>query len=136
MNPRARRDNLLLETIGDEMIIYDRQRKLAHNLNRTAALVWRSCDGLHSVPEIASLLREQVDPVADDDLVMVAIDRLGRSQLLEDHIDRTPEEARKSRREVVRKVGKVGVLTLILPAVTTLLTPTPAQAASGGCGSS
>ena len=32
--------------IGDELLVYDKTRDTAHSLNRTAATVWQSCDGL------------------------------------------------------------------------------------------
>jgi hypothetical protein len=136
MNPKARKDDLLMEEVADELVVYDQQRQLAHTLNRTAALVWRRCDGQRSIADLAELLRADLDPVADEDLVLVAIDRLEAAHLLEGPFERTADQARTSRRQAVRKLGRVGVLTLLLPAVTTLVTPTPAQAGGGcGCGS-
>ncbi len=135
MHPKARQDDLLMEEVADELVVYDQQRKLAHSLNRTAALVWRHCDGQRSISDLTALLRAELDPIADEDLVLVAIDRLEGIHLLEESSGRTADQARTSRRQVVRKVGRVGVLTLLLPVVTTLLAPTPAQAQSGGsCG--
>jgi len=141
MNPKARQDDLLIEEVADELVVYDRQRSRAHSLNRTAALVWRHCDGQRSIADLAALLRAELDPVADEDLVLVAIDRLEAIHLLEEPFGRTADQARTSRRQVVRKVGRVGVLTLLLPVVTTLVAPTPAQAwgcgsGGGSCGSS
>jgi hypothetical protein len=136
MNPKARHDDLLVEEIADELVVYDERRKLAHSLNRTASLVWRHCDGRRSIADLAALLRTELNPIADEDLVLVAIDRLEGIDLLEESSGRTADQARTSRRQVVRKVGRVGVLTLLVPVVTTLVAPTPAQAQSGGCGSS
>ena len=138
MNPKARQDELITEEVGDELVVYDQRRKLAHSLNRTAALVWRHCDGQTSIAALAALLRSELDPVADEDLVLVAIDRLEAIHLLEGASGRTGEQARASRRQVVRKVGRIGVVSLLLPVITTLVAPTPAQAASAGqgCGSS
>ena len=93
MNPKARQDDLLMEEVADELVVYDQQRKLAHSLNRTAALVWRHCDGQRSITDLAKLLRAELDPVADEDLVLVAIDRLEASHLLEE-----PFGARQTRR--------------------------------------
>ncbi len=136
MKPKARHDELVVEEVADELVVYDQRRKVAHTLNRAAALVWRRCDGETSIADLADLLRSELDPIADEDLVLVALDRLEASHLLEEPIGRTLDEARASRRQVVRKVGRVGVLTLLLPAIVTLVAPTPAKAASGGpaCG--
>jgi len=136
MNPKARQDDLLMEEVADELVLYDQQRKLAHSLNRTAALVWRHCDRQRSIADLAELLRAELDPVADEDLVLVAIDRLEAAHLLEEPFERTADQARTSRRQAVRKLGRVGVVTLLLPVVTTLVAPTPTQAGGGcGCGS-
>ena len=138
MNPEARRDGLLTEQVADELVVYDQERNLVHRLNRSSALVWRRCDGTRSIPDIAAAMREELGPVADEDLVWVALDGLGAANLLREPIRRrTAVDSRQSRRQVVRKVGRIGVLATLLPVVTTLAVPTPAQAQSGGgCGSS
>lgn len=138
MNPRARQDDLLTEEAADELVVYDLRRKVAHSLNRSAALVWRNCDGRRSIADLAALLRAELDSIADEDLVLVAIDQLQALDLLEEPAGRTGDQARSTRRQVVRKVGRVGVLSLLLPTIVTLAAPTPAQAASAGplCGSS
>jgi len=43
--PQARSEDLVIQDIGDEVLVYDLTRHKAHCLNRTAALVWRKCDG-------------------------------------------------------------------------------------------
>jgi Coenzyme PQQ synthesis protein D (PqqD) len=130
MIPRARKDGLMVQEVGDELLVYDEERKHAHRLNRTAALVWRACDGTRTVAEIAASLREGLNPVADEDLVWLALDQLDAFHLLEEPIKRPPEQVRISRRRVVRRLGLTGVLSLLLPAIITLALPTPAMADS------
>jgi hypothetical protein len=43
--PLARSAGLLVEPIGDELLVFDSERKVAHSLNDVAARVWRACDG-------------------------------------------------------------------------------------------
>ena len=38
--PRARQDELVVEELQDETLVYDLKRHKARCLNRTAALVW------------------------------------------------------------------------------------------------
>ena len=38
--PRARQDELVVEELQDETLVYDLERHKARCLNRTAALVW------------------------------------------------------------------------------------------------
>ena len=135
MKPRAKRNGLLSEQLDDELIVYDPDQGRGHCLNRTAALVWRRANGEHTVAELAAILHQELDPVADENLVWHALDRLNAAHLLEEPRPRSTEEIRASRREFVRKVGLVGVVSLLLPMVTSVAAPAPAQALVGGGGS-
>jgi hypothetical protein len=130
MTPRARQDGLLSETVENELVVYDIERHKAHRLNRTAALVWRHANGERSVADMAALLQQELGPVADEDLVWCTLDRLSAAHLMAEPGRRPVETARASRRQFVRKVGLVGTLTLLLPAVTSIVAPTPAEAQS------
>jgi hypothetical protein len=130
MSPKARRDELLIQEVGDELVVYDEQRHQAHSLNRTAALVWRLCDGQTTVEELTSLLQYKFGLQADEELVWLTLNRLERANLLLGRPTRPTEAARITRRQVVRKVGFVGSLSFLLPIVSTLIVPTPAMAAS------
>jgi hypothetical protein len=138
MIPKARQQGLLVQEVGDELAVYDQERHRAHRLNQTATVVWRHCDGMRSVNDLAAVLQKELNPVADHELVLLTLDQLNTAHLLETALARSVEETRLSRRAVVRKVGLVGVLSLLLPAVTTIVVPTPAQAQSSpqNCGSS
>ena len=82
MRPDARREEILLEELGDELVIYDLQRHRVHQLNRTAALVWRCCDGHKTVAQLRKILQKEVSPAANDAIVYSALDRLGKAHLL------------------------------------------------------
>lgn len=56
-NPKARRD-LVLQEVGEEGLLHDREGELVHILNLTALMTWRLCDGNRSVDQIAAALRE------------------------------------------------------------------------------
>ena len=43
--PAARTSGLVVRELAEETLVYDEERHRAHCLNRTAALVWRHCDG-------------------------------------------------------------------------------------------
>src|SRR5262249_46513720 len=60
----ARKNNLLSETVGEELVLVDQTTNRAHRMNRTAALVWQRCDGQHSVEEIAGALAHEM-PLGD-----------------------------------------------------------------------
>jgi hypothetical protein len=131
MRPHARKDHLLVREVGDELVVYDRERHHAHRLNRTAALVWRHCDGQRTVAEIARLLQYELNHAVDEKLVWLSLLRLDRAHLLRERVTGPQKLTGQSRRQVVRKLGLVGALSFLLPVVTTLAAPTPALAQSG-----
>jgi hypothetical protein len=122
----ASNDGLLVRELGGELVVYDLERHEAHCLNRTAAFVFKQCDGRTSVSEIASRLRAEFEVPADEDLVWQALDQLDGARLLR-HKPAPPSGRGFSRRDAVRHVG-LGVAVL-LPAVASILVPTPAEAA-------
>jgi hypothetical protein len=110
----------------DELLVYDLERHRAHCLNPAASVVFRSCDGKRTVEELARLLKRELGEPAEPDCVWLALDLLGRAQLLRERVDRPPASGRLSRRELVRRVG----IAVLVPAITSVLAPTPAQAAA------
>lgn len=135
LHPRARENGLVVEEADDELLVYDQQHDLAHRLNRTSAVIFRHCDGTRSVEDLVAIVSEQVDEVADEDLVLIALDNLAEAGLLEEHTARDPEETRLSRRRFIRRVGVVGSAALVLPVVHSIVAPTAAQAQSSAASS-
>ena len=125
IRPQARKKRLVIETLADETLVFDQDRNKAHCLDRNLALIWKYCDGKRSIPEIASKLRSRDDIPADEDVVRVAVHRLGKVHLLEDAVKIPERVSNRSRREWLRKVALVGGLS-----VASLLVPTAAQAQS------
>jgi hypothetical protein len=125
--PRGRQDGLVVERVGDELLIYDLERDKAHCLNETAALVFEHCDGRHTVGELAARLSGENGDVAED-LVRRALLRLADEQLLEEPV--SPPGGREwSRRQIVKRAAVAGAAAgLALPAVKSIVAPTPAQA--------
>jgi hypothetical protein len=126
MKPRARRSGLLLRELPDELLVYDLERHHAHCLNRTAALVFRHADGSRAPAELVRLL----GPNASGEIVTLALGQLAAAGLLEppqgegEHVG----AERISRREGARRIGLAAAL--LLPAVATIVAPTPVEAAA------
>jgi hypothetical protein len=129
MLPRAREEGLLLQELDGELLVYNQQTNRASCLNPTAALVFRLCDGKTTVAQMAARLQAELDLPADEAVVWLALERLGKVGLLGERPAR-PEGARLTRRELAGRLGLVGSLALLLPAVTSIVAPTPAQAAT------
>jgi hypothetical protein len=127
MRPVASNDGLLVRELAGELVVYDLRRHEAHCLNRTAAFVFKQCDGRSSVAEIAERLQSELDTPAEEDLVWQALGQLDGARLLAHMPVRPPQPGGFSRREVVRRVG-LG-LAVAVPVVSSILVPTPAEAA-------
>lgn len=121
--PKARHNDLLVEKVGDETIIYDGERQLAHSLNRSASIVWQNSDGEHSVPQLAQLVGTELGIEPNDSIVEYALDKLADAKLL--------DTTQVSRRDVVRRMTLAGAAALALPVVLSVVAPTEAMAASG-----
>ncbi len=133
MTPQARQDRLSVQELGDETIIYDEQRDHVHRLNRTAALVWRHCDGRSTISDLASMLQTEIKTPVTDEVVWLALDRLEKEHLLQDRLIRPADAKQITRRQMLRKAALVGGATLLLPVVQSMVAPTPAMAMSIGC---
>ncbi len=128
--PRARQDELVVEELQDETLVYDLERHKARCLNRTAALVWRHCDGHTSVAEVAGLLGEQSATPTDEAVVWMALDRLSKAHLLSEPVTLPADRAQYSRREMLRKLRRVAGISLLLPVIESIVAPLAAAQAS------
>ena len=127
--PRARKQGLVVQTLPDEMLVYDLDRDLAHCLNETASLVWRRCDGRTTTKEIALSLAKSLKHPVDEKIVWLALDQLDRNHLLSEDPFIPQAVAGMNRREVVRALGLSAAIAV--PAVVSIVAPLPAQAATG-----
>jgi len=138
VKPRARTDGLVVRDLPGEIVVYDLGSHRAHCLNRTAAFVFRHADGRRTIPDLARALAEDAGAVADEAVVHLTLDRLAEAGLLASRHVQEPSgalsPAAASRREAIRRVG-LGAAVL-LPIVTSLLVPTPAEAVTCIPGSS
>jgi hypothetical protein len=126
--PLARSEGLIIKELPDEVLVYDLDRDRAHCLNQTAAYVWQNCNGEKSALEIAGALGKKLDCRVDENVVWLALDQLGRKHLLE--VQPLPPVAMTgmNRRAMVRALGLAAVVGV--PVVTSIVAPTPAQAAT------
>ena len=130
IEPLARKEGLVIQEVAGEVLVYDLDRHRAHCLNSTAAFVWRKCDGKTSIARIAESLGQREGAPINSDIVWIALGQLVRSNLLADSQEvKTRVTARSvSRRKMIRLLG-VGTI-VALPLITSLVAPTPAQAAT------
>jgi len=119
--PVARKSGLVVQEMPDEVLVYDLNTNKAHCLNRTAASVWKACDGKTSVSDIAT----HYGRGNNEDLVWLAVDQLSENDLLEKQV--SSKFKGQSRREVIKKIGLASVVAL--PVIASLVAPSNALAA-------
>jgi hypothetical protein len=124
--PLARTDQLVVQELPDEVLVYDLERHKAHCLNKTSALVWKRCDGRTTVAEMTRRLGRELDAPVDDDVVWLALGQLRKFHLLEEGSG-SVGLFKVSRRDLVRKYLPAA---LAVPLILSMPAPTPAQAAS------
>jgi hypothetical protein len=124
----ARKENLVVQEMPDEMLVYDLKQHKAHCLNQTAAFVWGHCDGRTTAAEIAKLMEEKWSKPASEGMVWLALEKLSRANLLQEPIALPPAQAGISRRMAVRQLG-LGAM-LAVPVVISVVAPAAAQASS------
>lgn len=130
MGLKARHRSLLDCNVDDGLVVYDHERNEAHYLNRSAAVIWKHCDGKTDVPELAALLPDACQLPADEDVVCLALKRLDDARLLQEPLNGDPRIAAVTRRDVMRRLSVAGILSIMLPAVTSVLIPSAAWATS------
>jgi len=127
--PLARKDDLIIKEMPDEVLVYDLVRDQAHCLNRTAALVWNYSDGRTNAATMAGRLTRELNVPVDDCVVWLALNQLSKNHLLEEEI--VPPKLMAgiiNRRQLIRALGVAAVVAV--PVVTSIVAPTPAQAAT------
>ncbi len=117
--PLARSDELVVEEVDGQVLIYDQQTDEAHCLSEAAARVWRACDGQTSREQLATQLGLEADTVKQ------AIGELEACGLLAGIVN-----PGVTRREAATRFAKVGAAAAAAPLVYSIVTPKPAAAQS------
>jgi hypothetical protein len=123
--PRARKDGLLEETVGEELLLYDRDSHTAHCLSPLAACVWRHCDGERDVTKLAELTGVSESLVAD------ALRELREKDLLA--AEPAPMQSTLpglSRREAIGRAARYGAAAAAGSLIVSATAATPAMASS------
>ena len=115
---------MIVEELGDELLVYDTKVDRGHSLSAVAARVWQACDGRTPVEGLCA----QLDLDADE--VDRAVDELDGCNLLEgtpelsiDELSDDEAVAGHTRREVSVKVMKVGGAVAAAPLIASIAAP-------------
>lgn len=126
--PRSRKDNLVIQEMDGEVLIYDLNDNRAFCLNETSALIWQACDGKKSTAEIGEWVAGKLNSPINEDFIWLALNQLKREDLIENEVTVPIELEGLSRRQIIKKIGISSMLAL--PIVTSLVAPRAANAQS------
>ncbi len=126
--PKARREQLIIKELPDEVLVYDLERDKAHCLNNTAALVWQSCDGKRTVTELREQMEENTGTPVPEEMIWLALDQLETFRLLDEAPEKAFQLTGMSRRNLVKRIG---FAALAVPVIISISAP-PAQAQASG----
>jgi Coenzyme PQQ synthesis protein D (PqqD) len=125
MKPRRRREALVVHELPEEVLVYDLERHKAFCLTKNIAWIWRHCTGRRTPEQIAHALEAEIGAPVGEDVVRVALHRLGKVRLLREPITSPAGGARSSRRELLKRAAMLGGLTIFA-----ISAPTVGQAAT------
>ena len=124
--PKAKTENIVVQDLDSELLVYNLTTHRAYTLNETSKIVFNRCDGKTTFADLRRKYK------FTDDLILFALDELKASDLLIDY--QTEGFPGLSRREVIRKVGAASLIAL--PVIAGMTAPTAIQAASTCTGQS
>ncbi len=124
MGPRAKGFRFV-KVFDEETVILDEEHAIAHQLNAEAAAVWLACDGSSDPSAIATKSGLSTDRVHE---MLLQLQRL---ELL---VPPEPTTSGQTRRHTLQKMAITGAGIAGLPAIVSLVLPTPAQAFASGMG--
>jgi hypothetical protein len=132
--PVARAEGLLVESVGDETVIYDLDTKEAHCLKSLAAAVFMYADGNRTASDIAELAAYRMGTPVTESEVNDAFAQLETRALL----DAGPVVVRNgiSRRDAIKKFGVVAGVATVTPLIATVsasAAPGDSLIPTGGC---
>lgn len=120
--PPVRSQDIVMQDLGQEILLYDLTINKAFCLNQTASIVFRHCDGITNLADLKFKNRQ-----LSDEVIFLTLDLLQKNNLIESPNYQSPF-ADLSRREVIRKVGLASMIAL--PLISSVIAPSAAMSAS------
>lgn len=127
--PQARSENLVIQTLPDETLVYDLTTHKAHCLNETSSFIWDRCNGELSVDKILKVFEDRFGQPVERELIELALTLLYERHLLTNDFNTAVQVP--NRRELIKQIGLASVVAI--PVVATLLAPQSAFAIAGNC---
>ena len=90
IKPRARKEDIVVQEYGKEILIYDLKANKAYNLNETSMLIWQLSNGDKTLSEIADDLSTKLGSSINEEFVWLALEQLRKENLVENKTELKP----------------------------------------------
>ena len=116
--PMARRNDLVVQPLDGELLVYDLITSTAKTLNSPSAFIWQNCDGARSIADLASELSSNTRKKISPEYVELALSELSKHGLL---VEKYSTGSGFSRREAIKRIGAASMIAL--PVIASLVAP-------------
>lgn len=114
-------ENLLVQDLNGEVMIYNLNTNKSYCLNSTAGKVFNACNGSDTIEDL------KLKTGFSDEIIYLSLDEIKKNDLIES--DYSSPFAGLNRREAIKRVGLTSIIAL--PVIAALVAPSAANAASG-----
>lgn len=128
--PCARTENLVVNELSDELLIYDLEKDKAFCLNETARLIINECDGETSIDEAVINLNRKLGAKVPEEMIWMVVEQFKKSNLLKNDYQLPVQTTKVTRRKILQSVAALGIA---LPLISSLVAPAAANAQSISC---
>lgn len=126
--PRARSEQIVVQDLSGELLIYDLESHKATCLNQTAAGVWKACEGELTPDEIAQKLSVEWGKEIGVELVWLTLEKLSKAGLLVEKVNMPVPFGEIPRREMMRRLRVASIVAA--PLIASILAPKALASAS------
>lgn len=128
--PLVKNQDVVIQELDDEILIYDLLKNKAFCLNQTSAMIWQECNGKKTVDEISLAVSKKTGVPISEDIVWLALSQFKSDGLLDKSDELTTPFDGLSRREVIKRIGFASAVAL--PIISGVVAPSAINAQSGG----
>jgi len=88
--PVCKKEGIVSQDMGSEVLLRDEEGKVLHILNSTAKLIWLNCNGEHTIEDMEKLVRDNFAITDDHDVrgdILQILDVFQKKGILDDNDD-------------------------------------------------
>ncbi len=128
LKPLARKTDIVVQDLDNEILIYDLRENKAFTLNETSATIWQLSKGDKTISEIADILSAKFNSQINDEFVFLAIEQFHKENLVENFDEMHGLFSGFSRRAIIKRVGFATAVAL--PMLFSVIAPSSISAQS------